>query len=201
MQEKNLNMPFKPSEQTRLYFYEKYFSLFTDLYEKNLLPNQILLSGNSGIGKSTFAYHFVNYVLSKNELNPYDSKNFRINYLNKSTIGDINLKIKDIINKLQKYNPIHASDIKEIMQLIRISELNEFDEIRRNILNTISNEIKTIAEVLTREYNPAILDDKSRKKATLICQEYNIVKLYSLMRHCWMYPMRRKWRKHPNHSR
>ena len=37
------------------------------LYEKNNLPNAILLRGQKGIGKATFGYHFINYLLSNNE--------------------------------------------------------------------------------------------------------------------------------------
>ena len=31
------------------------------------MPNKILLTGQSGIGKSTFAYHFINAILSDKE--------------------------------------------------------------------------------------------------------------------------------------
>ena len=127
MLEKNLNMPFKPSEQTRLYFYEKYFSLFTDLYEKNLLPNQILLSGNSGIGKSTFAYHFVNYVLSKNELNPYDSKNFRINYLNKS-FRLVNQNCHPNFFLIDIFEEKHSIDVKQIKNMINYANKTSYDK-------------------------------------------------------------------------
>ena len=37
------------------------------LYDLRIYPNKLLLSGQKGIGKSTLAYHFINYVLSKNE--------------------------------------------------------------------------------------------------------------------------------------
>ena len=47
--------------QLRLYGYEDYFASFVDLYRKNKLPNTILLSGPKGLGKATFAYHFINY--------------------------------------------------------------------------------------------------------------------------------------------
>ena len=127
MQKKNLNMHFRPSEQTRLYFYEKYFSLFTDLYEKNLLPNQILLSGNSGIGKSTFAYHFVNYVLSKNELNPYDSKNFHINYLNKS-FRLVNQNCHPNFFLIDIFEEKHSIDVKQIRNMINYANKTSYDK-------------------------------------------------------------------------
>ena len=37
------------------------------------------MSGPKGIGKSTLAFHFVNYVLTINETFKYDIQNFNIN--------------------------------------------------------------------------------------------------------------------------
>ena len=54
------------------------------MFNKNKLPNKILLSGYKGIGKSTLAYHLINYVLSKDEDYSYDFKNNKINSDNKS---------------------------------------------------------------------------------------------------------------------
>ena len=60
-----------PNNQLHLYGYEYYFNYFIKLYEKNKLPNTILLSGQKGSGKATFAYHFINYLLSQDEENKY----------------------------------------------------------------------------------------------------------------------------------
>ncbi len=73
-----------PNGQKKLFLYDQYINLFIKLYKNNLLPNKILLSGQSGLGKSTFAYHFINYILSEKEDYPYDSTNFTINPLNRS---------------------------------------------------------------------------------------------------------------------
>ena len=56
-----------PKKQTKLYGYKNYFNLFVKLFEKNKLPNVVLLNGNIGLGKATFVYHFANYILSQNE--------------------------------------------------------------------------------------------------------------------------------------
>ena len=53
-----------PISQIKLFGYDNYFNLFKNLYKNNKLPNVILLSGTKGIGKSTFSYHFINYILS-----------------------------------------------------------------------------------------------------------------------------------------
>ncbi len=75
---------FLPNKQEKLFSYEQYFKLFTKLYKNNLLPNNILLSGQLGLGKSTFAYHFINSILSNKEDYSYDFMNFTINPLNRS---------------------------------------------------------------------------------------------------------------------
>ena len=73
-----------PKNQLRLFGYECYFNSFISLFQKNKLPNAILLSGPEGSGKATFAYHFINYLLSHNEKNEYSVENFTINPDNKS---------------------------------------------------------------------------------------------------------------------
>ncbi len=63
----------------QLFGYEDYFNSFKKLFEKDMMPNSILISGQKGIGKSTFIYHFINYLLSQNEKNEYLLSNFSIN--------------------------------------------------------------------------------------------------------------------------
>ena len=46
-----------------------YFDFFDKLYHNSKLPHAVLLSGIKGLGKATFAYHFINYLLSYNENN------------------------------------------------------------------------------------------------------------------------------------
>ena len=75
---------FLPNKQEKLFSYDQYFKLFIKLYKNSLLPNNILLSGQSGLGKSTFAYHFINSILSNKEDHSYDFMNFAVNPLNRS---------------------------------------------------------------------------------------------------------------------
>ena len=110
-------MSLKPSNQTNLYGLDFYFHDFINLFNKNKLPNKILLSGYKGIGKSTLAYHLINYVLSKDENLKYDSANFRINPENHSfktvkNLSNPNLILIDV--KDEKFN----IDINQIRDLI-----------------------------------------------------------------------------------
>ena len=59
--EKNVEI-LLPRSQLILYGYNNYFHSFIKLYKDNKLPNVILLNGLKGSGKSTFIYHFVNYI-------------------------------------------------------------------------------------------------------------------------------------------
>ena len=122
-----------PKEQINLFGYEYYFNFFTSLYQKNKLPNSILFSGNKGSGKATFAYHFINYLLSYNETNKYSFKNFTINPNNKSfknlcnnthpnfsllenEMFDEDIKIENVRYTLKFLNKsTFASDIKIVL--------------------------------------------------------------------------------------
>jgi len=73
-----------PKNRLNLYGYNSYFDLFINLYEQKKLPSVLLISGPKGSGKATFIYHFINYLLSINESEPYNLNKKEINYNNKS---------------------------------------------------------------------------------------------------------------------
>ena len=122
-----------PKNQLKLYGYQHYFKTFIKLFEKNGMPNTLLLSGPKGIGKATFLYHFFNYVLSRNEKNKYliddmeiDSKNLSFNRLIANTHSNFYLVDSDDINKEIKIETIrnltlflskstYSTDLKIIM--------------------------------------------------------------------------------------
>ena len=105
----------EPINQQKLFNLDCYILDLIKLYKSNAYPNKLLISGQKGIGKSTLAYHFINYVLSQNEKFKYDCENFQINsenstfktILNKSNVNlitiDINLDKKSIdINQIRE---------------------------------------------------------------------------------------------------
>ena len=77
-------MNLEPSENTSINGYRYFFSEITELYNNRKMPNKILLSGKKGSGKATFAYHLVNFFLSKNEEFKYNLTDNKINPENKS---------------------------------------------------------------------------------------------------------------------
>ncbi len=106
----------QPVTQTKLFGLDKYLKELIDLFNKEKLPNKILLSGQKGLGKSTLAFHLINYVLSKNEDFPYKISEFEINEENPS--------FKTVVNKS---NPnlisINISSEKKFIDINQIREL------------------------------------------------------------------------------
>ena len=122
-----------PSNQTKLLGLDRYISELIGLSKKNKLPNKILLSGNKGIGKSTLAYHFVNYSLSIDEEFNYDKINFKINENNRSfkTIqnqSNLNFILIDI------YPDKKLIDINQIRNLILNLNKSSFNKKARFVL-------------------------------------------------------------------
>ena len=81
---KTINETTSPKNNLHLHGYKSYFSSFVNMFNNKQLPHTILLSGHKGIGKSTFIYHFVNFILSKNENFTYSRDKLLINSNNKS---------------------------------------------------------------------------------------------------------------------
>ena len=133
----------------KLYGYDNLFLEFDNLLNNNLLPNKILLSGANGIGKYTFAVHFINYALSKNEDDSYslESKQININnksfkLMNNSTHPNFNL----INLKINKKN----IEIEQIRNIINYSQKSSFNQNKRFIL--IDN-----IELLTKNASNSLL--------------------------------------------
>lgn len=105
----------EPSNQPNLFGLEDHLLELIRLYNNDIYPNKLLLSGQKGIGKSTLAYHFVNFVLTKGEDFHYDLENFKIN-----TDSPI---FKTILNKTNTNFTI--IDIKTDKKFIDINQIRE----------------------------------------------------------------------------
>ena len=143
-----------PINQTKLFGLGKFINELIRLYENNNLPNKILLSGQKGQGKSTLAYHFVNYVLSKNEKFSYDLNSFEINHENQSfkTIlnkSNINFHLLDIND--EKKN-IDINQIRELISNLNKSSFNDkprfvlIDNIEFLNINSLNALLKILEE-------------------------------------------------------
>jgi len=114
-----------PKNQLNLFGYESYFNLFVKLFSKNRLPNTILLTGLKGSGKSTFAYHFINYLLSNNEEKKYLLKNFTINDDNKSyNFIDKNIHPNFYLIESSNNENIKIEEVKNTLKFLNKSSYN-----------------------------------------------------------------------------
>ena len=105
----------KPLNQKKLHGYDDIFLLFMNLLKNNKLPNKIILSGPKGIGKSTFAYHFINYIFSINESDKYNIDNFEINEANRSF---------NLVKNLSHPN-LHLIDLLQDKKFIEINQIRD----------------------------------------------------------------------------
>ena len=121
----------EPITQTKLYEYSDLFSLLIRLQNDSRLPNKFIISGRKGIGKSTFAYHFVNYLFSKDEENKYNLRNFEINKNNRS----YNLVKKKthpnflLIDVVENKKIIDISQIRNMLEFSNKSSFNNKNKI------------------------------------------------------------------------
>ena len=112
-----------PINQLKLFGYKNYFDSFLKMYQKNTLPNVILLSGPKGLGKATFAYHFINYLLSINELNKYSLETNLINSDNKSYKNLCNFTHSNffLIEKKNTDENIKIDKIRDVLKFLNNS--------------------------------------------------------------------------------
>ena len=144
----------KPFNQTKLFGLDRYINELIKLENLDKLPNIILLSGQKGLGKSTLAYHFINYVLSKNEDYNYDQNRFIINPENRSfktILNKSNTNLTSIdINDDKKF--IDIAQIRELISNLKKSSLNDkprfvlIDNIEFLNINSVNSLLKVIEE-------------------------------------------------------
>lgn len=139
--------------KTKLFGYDDFFYQFDKMYKSKKLPKKILISGSKGIGKYTFCLHFINYILSKREVENYDHKNFELNIKNKSWLLMQNLTHPNF-NLVQLNLNKKSIEIDQIRDLIIYSQKKSFnDSIRfvlidnlENLTNNASNSLLKLLE-------------------------------------------------------
>ena len=145
-------MNLQPIYQTKLYGLNNFFLDFVRLYQNKMLPNKILLSGDKGLGKSTLAFHLINYALSKEEEFNYNINKFEINPENKSyklTINGSNPNV-NIIDTLFEKKTIDIDQIRDLISKLNKSSFNNNDRfvIIDNIENLNVNSINALLKIL-----------------------------------------------------
>ena len=144
----------EPINQTKLYGLDNYFNELIKFFNKGCYPNKILFSGQKGIGKSTLAFHFINYVLTLNERHSYDVINYSINIdspifktiKNKSNTNLITIDVND------DKKSIDINQIRELLINLNKSSFNEkprfvlIDNIELLNINSINALLKILEE-------------------------------------------------------
>ena len=120
-------MNLNPSTQKNLFEQKEIFNQLSKLYKNDNLPSKILLCGEKGIGKSTLAYHLINFVLSENEEHPYDYENNIINPANKSYKLILNKSNPNfyLIDVLDDKKNIDINQIRELILNLNKSSFNK----------------------------------------------------------------------------
>ena len=170
----------KPVNQTYLFGLHQYLQELIELDKKKCLPNKILLSGQKGLGKSTLAYHFINYILSKDEEYKYDISNFVINKENhsfKTTLNKSNPNLI-IIDIDQEKKMIDISQIRELLSNLQKSSFNNkpkfilIDNIEFLNTNSINALLKVIEEPSINIYF-ILINNNKKILSTLISRCIN----------------------------
>ncbi|CAO6126392.1 DNA polymerase III subunit delta' [Candidatus Pelagibacterales bacterium] len=141
--------------QRYLYGHDDLFINLTSLFEKKKLPNKIIFNGSDGVGKATFIYHLINFILSNKEDHSYNAKAKEIDENNKSyldLINNINFNFKHL--KVDDYKKIISiEETREIISFFNKSSINNkpkifFLEGAENLNKNSSNSILKILEEL-----------------------------------------------------
>ena len=145
-------MNLKPSENIQLYSMSNFFNEIIYLYNIKKMPTKILLSGKKGTGKSTLAYHLINYFLSTNEDLKYDSSKLTINKENRSfkliqNNSHPNFYLIDLLNDKKNI------DVAQIREMITYTNKSTFNNMPRfvlidNIENLNKNSINALLKII-----------------------------------------------------
>ena len=145
-------MNLKSSENNRLLGMNHFFNEITNLYNEKKMPNKIMLSGKKGIGKSTLAYHVINYILSLKEDFKYDIDKFNINTENRSykliqNHSHPNFYLIDLIDDKKNI------DVAQVREMIVYTNKSSFNNMPRfilidNIENLNNNSINALLKII-----------------------------------------------------
>ena len=173
-----------PINQTKLYGLNKYMNEFVFLENQNKFPKKILFTGQKGIGKSTLAYHYINYVLSKDgelcyDLNKYEIDVENSTYRTISNGSNPNLFLIDL-EKEKKF--IDINQVRDLILKLNKSSFNLkprfilIDNIEFLNLNSINALLKIIEEPTENTYFILINNSSKRLIPTLSsrCINYKI---------------------------
>ncbi len=115
---------FDPIRSLKLISLERNLKDLITLFEKETLPNVLMISGKKGIGKFTLINHFLNYVFNKNTKTPYDLENNTINENSIFYTSVLNQACQDVIYLNLNNKKLKIDDIRNLKTLLSKKTLN-----------------------------------------------------------------------------
>ena len=166
-------------QNLKLYNFHNNFLSLCNLVKKSKIPNSIIIDGIDGIGKRTFATHFINYTFSLNEEGSYDIKNYEINAINRS----YKLFINDSHPNLYSINlndDKSSISIQQIREMIKFANKSSFNNKYKIILINKSEFLnKSSSNALLK-----ILEEPSKNTIFLILQNSRKKNLKTIQSRC-----------------
>ena len=156
---KTINNIFFDEGLNKLFGYDKLFNNFVTLFNTKKLPKVLILTGDKGIGKFTFIFHFINFILSKHSKSSYDKENFSIQFE-----SDIIKKIKSNVEQnfnyfsCEKPSNVSVDNIRDLKlklsktPLNNLSRFNVIDDVEFINLNSANALLKLIEEPSDYDY-------------------------------------------------
>ena len=154
---------FKIDEQTpfstRLISLDRDLEEMINLYDSNRFPKVLLLSGKKGIGKFTLVFHFINYIYSKKEKMPYNTKEKIINTNSSFYNSIMNQTCSDVlwVHAAEGKN-IKIDEIRSLKSQLTTTSLSDnprftvIDEVEFLNTNSVNALLKTLEEPSDNNY-------------------------------------------------
>jgi len=154
---------FKIDEQfpfsTRLISLDRDLEEMIKLYDSNCFPKVLLLNGKKGIGKFTLVFHFINYIYSKKEKIPYNTKEKIINTNSSFYNSIMNQTCSDVlwIHAAEGKN-IKIDEIRSLKSQLSTTSLTGnprftvIDEVEFLNTNSVNALLKTLEEPSDNNY-------------------------------------------------
>ena len=148
-----------PLNSTKLISMNRYFHEMINLYELRKFPKVLLLNGKKGVGKFTLVIHFLNYIFTQKEKEPYNLNEKTINIKSvfyNQLLNNINQDILFI--KAEENKNIKIEDIRNLKSIISRSTLSNnprfivIDEVEFINDNSVNALLKSLEEPTVNNY-------------------------------------------------
>ena len=154
-----LNIAQSEFHSTQLISLDEYFDDMIKLYDSKLFPKVFLLNGKKGIGKFTLVFHFLNYIYSKEEKIPYNTRDKKINLDSKFYNSLLNQNCTDVIFfRASQGKNIKIDDVRKLKSILTHTSLSDnprftiIDEVEFLNTNSANALLKTLEEPTENNY-------------------------------------------------